>query len=195
MRARACASVRVNALPLSSPCAVQGATAAAEEADVAAAERAAAAGSAAAAGAPADEVSAEEAAESAAHALRTAAAEAGSTGVIPTGRVVGILKRAWRQYCGSLEVDEAEAAAWAGAGAAVGPADGAGVASSALFVPVDARIPRIRIDTRQRAALADKRLLVAIDGWDAGERYPRGHYVRTLGPIGDRTTETEVRGG
>lgn len=121
--------------------------------------------------------------ESAMHALRRAASEAGSGAAVPTGKVVGILKRAWRQYCGSIEPDSDAPS--------IGPDDGAGVASRVLFVPMDMRIPRIRFETRQRAALQDKRLVVAIDAWDAESHYPRGHYVRTLGPIGDKTTETE----
>lgn len=44
----------------------------------------------------------------------------------------------------------------------------------------------------QAATLADKRIVVAIDGWEPDSAYPAGHYVRTLGPIGDRDTETEV---
>jgi hypothetical protein len=36
----------------------------------------------------------------------------------------------------------------------------------------------------------DKRLVVAIDGWDTDSMYPSGHYVRTLGVIGDRDVET-----
>jgi len=44
----------------------------------------------------------------------------------------------------------------------------------------------------QAETLADKRIVVAIDGWETDSAYPSGHYVRTLGPIGDRDTETEV---
>jgi hypothetical protein len=47
-----------------------------------------------------------------------------------------------------------------------------------------------RIQTRQGAQLMDKRLVVAIDGWDTDSMYPSGHYVRTLGVIGDRDVET-----
>ena len=36
----------------------------------------------------------------------------------------------------------------------------------------------------------DKRIVVAIDEWGADSMYPSGHYVRTLGIIGDRDTET-----
>lgn len=40
----------------------------------------------------------------------------------------------------------------------------------------------------------DQRLVVAVDGWEADSAYPHGHYVRTLGRIGDKDTET-VREG
>jgi exosome complex exonuclease DIS3/RRP44 len=46
------------------------------------------------------------------------------------------------------------------------------------------------IVTRQAAALMDQRIVVAIDAWDADSAYPAGHYVRSLGPIGDKDTET-----
>eukprot|EP00850_Spirogloea_muscicola_P015313 SM000116S24234 [mRNA] locus=s116:202438:210497:+ [translate_table: standard] len=94
----------------------------------------------------------------------------------PTGKVVGIIKRNWRLYCGSLE-------AMKNAGASV---------ASALFVSADRRIPKVRIRTRQLANLADKRIVVAIDTWDRNARYPSGHYVKTLGIIGDKATESEV---
>ena len=38
----------------------------------------------------------------------------------------------------------------------------------------------------------DKRLLVAIDSWPSDSKFPMGHYVRTLGVIGDKETETNV---
>ena len=44
----------------------------------------------------------------------------------------------------------------------------------------------------QADTLADKRIVVAIDSWEVDSAYPSGHYVRTLGTIGDRDTETEV---
>jgi len=36
----------------------------------------------------------------------------------------------------------------------------------------------------------DKRLVVAIDSWPTDSAHPLGHYVRTLGTIGDKETET-----
>jgi exosome complex exonuclease DIS3/RRP44 len=123
--------------------------------------------------------------------LARAAAARSRTGAQPTARVVGILKRAWRPMCGSLEPpgDEGGAAAAATGGAR---AESHAAPEFALFVPWDARFPRVRIETRQKAALMDKRLVVAIDGWDAGAKHPRGHYVRTVGPIGDKAAENEV---
>ena len=38
----------------------------------------------------------------------------------------------------------------------------------------------------QAELLADKRIVVAMDAWDTDSAYPAGHYVRTLGAIGDR---------
>lgn len=71
------------------------------------------------------------------------------------------------------------------------PAGNAGVAH-ALFVSKDRRIPKIRIQTRQLGNLLDKRIIVAVDTWDCLSRYPSGHYVRTIGEIGDRDTESEA---
>eukprot|EP00951_Prasinocladus_malaysianus_P049335 scaffold668598_cov28-Prasinocladus_malaysianus.AAC.1 len=52
----------------------------------------------------------------------------------PTGRVVGVLKRNWRQrgYAGSLD-----------------PQSATGGRQSVLFVPVEKKFPRVRIRTRQ----------------------------------------------
>ncbi|DAZ98034.1 TPA: hypothetical protein N0F65_004524 [Lagenidium giganteum] len=99
--------------------------------------------------------------------------------VKPTGRVVGIIQRNWRKYCGSLEPPRSATAVQSSSG-------------SCLFVPIDRKIPKIRIHTRQQETLMDKRILVAIDSWPADSKYPVGHYVRTLGVIGDKETETSV---
>ncbi|KAJ4839032.1 Exosome complex exonuclease RRP44 A [Turnera subulata] len=96
----------------------------------------------------------------------------------PSGRVVGIIKRNWHSYCGSLEPMPLPA--------------GSGGLVHALFVSKDRRIPKIRIHTRQLENLLDKRIVVAVDSWDRQSRYPSGHYVRSIGEIGDRDTETEV---
>jgi exosome complex exonuclease DIS3/RRP44 len=108
-----------------------------------------------------------------------------STSPVPTGRVVGILKRSWKTLCGSFEPEDS-------AITGMQAEDGSAVAQMAIFVPVDSRYPKIRIETRQKWQLMDKRMIVAMDSWPARSKYPRGHYVRTIGNIGDRATEGEV---
>uniref|UniRef100_A0A8C1A7Q5 Exosome complex exonuclease RRP44 n=1 Tax=Cyprinus carpio carpio TaxID=630221 RepID=A0A8C1A7Q5_CYPCA len=92
----------------------------------------------------------------------------------PTGRVVGVIKRNWRPFCGMLSQSMIKEA------------------TRHLFTPADRRIPRIRIETRQAANLVGQRIMVAIDGWPKNSRYPNGHFVKNLGSAGDKETETEV---
>ncbi|KAL0289392.1 UNVERIFIED_CONTAM: Exosome complex exonuclease RRP44A, partial [Sesamum angustifolium] len=106
------------------------------------------------------------------------AGEKDATPSRPSGRVIGIIKRNWHSYCGSLDPMPMPA--------------GEGGIAHALFVSKDRRIPKIRIQTRQLGNLLDKRIIVAVDSWDRLSRHPSGHYVRTIGEIGDRDTESEV---
>ncbi|XP_048388312.1 exosome complex exonuclease RRP44 [Stegostoma tigrinum] len=92
----------------------------------------------------------------------------------PTGKVVGIIKRNWRPYCGMISKSQIKES------------------TRHLFTPADRRIPRIRIETRQSSALENQRIIVVIDGWPRNSRYPNGHFVRSLGNAGDKETETEV---
>jgi exosome complex exonuclease DIS3/RRP44 len=75
---------------------------------------------------------------------------------LPTGRVVGIIKRNWRQYCGMLQVSDLPDA------------------TRHLFIPAEKRIPKIRIETRQAQLLKAQRVVVAIDCWPRDSRYPLG---------------------
>lgn len=61
-----------------------------------------------------------------------------------------------------------------------------------IFVPAERKIPRVRIETRQSEKLSRQRIIVAIDSWPRHSRYPQGHFVRALGPLGDKDTENEV---
>ncbi|CAH2105369.1 unnamed protein product [Euphydryas editha] len=94
--------------------------------------------------------------------------------ICPTGKVVGIIRRKWRQYCGILMPSKFPGA------------------TRHLFTPAEKRIPRVRIETRQSDILASQRILVALDSWPRNSRYPLGHFVRSLGPIGDKNAENEV---
>eukprot|EP00557_Chaetoceros_sp_GSL56_P011417 CAMPEP_0176480310 /NCGR_PEP_ID=MMETSP0200_2-20121128/2208_1 /TAXON_ID=947934 /ORGANISM="Chaetoceros sp., Strain GSL56" /LENGTH=1290 /DNA_ID=CAMNT_0017876419 /DNA_START=195 /DNA_END=4067 /DNA_ORIENTATION=+ len=97
--------------------------------------------------------------------------------VVPTARVVGIHKSSWkrRQFVASmipydvmLSRDQ----------------------NYILVIPMDYKIPRIRIKTRiAHDKLENKRLLVEIDSWDVSSMYPHGHLVQVLGDVGDLNTE------
>merc|ERR1719245_425161 len=91
-----------------------------------------------------------------------------------TGKVVGIVKRKWRQYCGMLQPN---------------PVKGS---NRHIFVAAEKKIPKVRIETRQAEILANQRIIVAIDSWPRTSRYPVGHFVRALGKIGDKATENQV---
>lgn len=99
----------------------------------------------------------------------------------PTARVVGVVKRNWRQYVG--HVDESS----------VSDSVKQGHQQQTVFlIPMDKRIPKIRVRTRQAGELLGKRILVTIDSWDRESRYPVGHFVRSLGELETKGAETEA---
>jgi exosome complex exonuclease DIS3/RRP44 len=99
----------------------------------------------------------------------------------PTARIVGVVKRNWRQYVG--HVDESS----------VSQSVKQGRKQQTVFlIPMDKRIPKIRVRTRQAGELIGKRVLVTIDSWDRDSRYPVGHFVRSLGDLGTKGAETEA---
>jgi exosome complex exonuclease DIS3/RRP44 len=60
------------------------------------------------------------------------------------------------------------------------------------FIPADSRYPRVYIKIRNNGALDDKKIIVKIDNWGVGSKYPRGHFVSIIGKIGDDYTEGNV---
>ncbi|CAB9510598.1 DIS3-like exonuclease 1 [Seminavis robusta] len=58
-----------------------------------------------------------------------------------------------------------------------------------LLVPMDVRIPKIRIATKAWQKFSNQRLLVQVDGWEIGSNYPHGRCLEVLGPIGDLEVE------
>lgn len=93
-----------------------------------------------------------------------------------SARVVGIIKRTIREIAGALrhvsDSDENR--------------------QDRIFVPTDARIPFVRIRTRNSRELEGKRIIVVIDSWDRSSRCPQGHWVEIIGTAGDRDTESAV---
>lgn len=96
-----------------------------------------------------------------------------------TGKVVGILRRNWnRQLCGALKLRDDSLSSI--------------IFSTHLFVPSDRRFPMVRIESRQYDIIRNQRLVVALDSWPKDSKYPKGHYVRALGEIGDLGVEKEA---
>lgn len=91
---------------------------------------------------------------------------------IPTGYVVGILARSSRFHVATV------------LSSTVGVND-----DYALAIPMDMRIPKVRIRSQRMDTLVDKRLKVVIDHWPIDSMYPQGHYVGVLGSTGSLSTE------
>jgi len=98
--------------------------------------------------------------------------------VMPTGQIVGILQRNWRDYIATVPAQDMDAMERA-AGRRI------------LVCPYDRRIPKIRILTSQQKKLQGSRILVRIDNWPANSQLPQGHIVKSLGKIGDLETEID----
>lgn len=99
----------------------------------------------------------------------------------PTARVVGVLKRNWRQYVGHIDNDSIR-----------DPAKYSRAQQTVFVIPMDKRIPKIRLRTRLTSELREKRIVVTIDSWDQDSRYPVGHFVRSLGEVEAKGAETEA---
>lgn len=99
----------------------------------------------------------------------------------PTARVVGIVKRNWRQYVGHIDRDSVRSTSKTSR-----------QQQMVFLIPMDKRIPKIRIRTRQAGELLGQRVLATIDSWDRDARYPMGHFVRSLGELESKGAETEA---
>ncbi|KAM4631192.1 DIS3-like exonuclease 1 [Polymixia lowei] len=98
---------------------------------------------------------------------------------MPTGRVVGILQRNWRDYVVTFPPREETQSQSRNS-------------QRILVVPWDQRIPKIRISTQQADALQDQRVVVRLDSWESTSLYPNGHSVRVLGRVGELETEVQT---
>ncbi|KAF4122528.1 exosome complex exonuclease DIS3/RRP44 [Geosmithia morbida] len=101
----------------------------------------------------------------------------------PTAKVVGVVKRNWRQYVGHIDPSSVTGSK----GSTQGRRQ-----DSVFLVPMDRKIPKIRLRTRQTAELLGKRLLVTMDAWERDSRHPVGHFVRSLGELETKAAETEA---
>ncbi|CAD5230545.1 unnamed protein product [Bursaphelenchus okinawaensis] len=94
--------------------------------------------------------------------------------VVPTGRIVNIVKRQLKHYCGILEPPTVKNG------------------SRCLFRPADRRMPLVIIDTRAYEMAVGKKVLASIVRWPADSWLPQGSLVRVIGQVGDKDVENEV---
>ncbi|KAI1762984.1 RNB-domain-containing protein [Hypoxylon sp. FL1150] len=99
----------------------------------------------------------------------------------PTAKVVGIIKRNWRQYVGHIDPSSVSQSSTQGR-----------KQESVFLIPMDKKVPKIRMRTRQAGELVGKRILVTIDSWDRESRHPIGHFIRSLGELETKAAETEA---
>ncbi|KAL5104674.1 DIS3-like exonuclease 1 [Taenia crassiceps] len=111
------------------------------------------------------------------------AAQSVPTSGLPCAFVVGVLTRNWRDYVCSYVPREGQ------------EEKSAPLSSTSGWIvatPWDRRIPRVRIFTTEPSKLVGVRFVVRMDRWDANSNHPSGHFVQSLGPIGDLETETQT---
>ena len=95
---------------------------------------------------------------------------------VPSARVVAIHKPARRIFVATL-VDVPSSSD----------------VSHMLVVPMDIRIPKIRLQAKRSwKKYVGMRLKVEVDGWEVGSKYPSGRCVEILGSIGDLETELQA---
>lgn len=112
------------------------------------------------------------------------------------GRVVGVIRRNWRQYAGSLVqcnesdlVNQNESQLLT---ADDGIENFESPTEKAMFLPQDLSTPPVLISTRRLQELLSCRVIVSIDSWPSYSQYPLGHFVRSFGQAGAKTVETSV---
>ena len=81
----------------------------------------------------------------------------------PTARVVGVVKRNWRQYVGHIDESSVSLSA-----------KQSRKQQTVFLIPMDKRIPKIRIRTRQVGEIVGKRVLVTVDSWDRDSKISCG---------------------
>lgn len=91
------------------------------------------------------------------------------------GRIVGLYKREFRPIIGTIDSRTIHG---------TGP-------QYVLVIPLDRKLPKIRIRTSRVECLENKRIMVRINEWDVESNYPFGSYVSQIGDVGDEKSEIE----
>ncbi|CAG9461938.1 unnamed protein product [Pedinophyceae sp. YPF-701] len=103
-----------------------------------------------------------------------------------TAVVVGVLQRAGGDIVASIDKGDEEALMAMDAAQVDARLEGV------LCVPLDKRLPKVRLRSRNITQLFGKRLVLRIDRWDHGASFPQAHLVRVLGDIMDMKAESEA---
>jgi len=98
------------------------------------------------------------------------------------GNVVSVLQRNWRDYVACIQEADLDET-----GTKLAPTTG----SNILLVPFSKRIPKIRVQTNQGDSYVNQRLMVRVADWSRNSKYPSGHIIRAIGPMGNIDTEVE----
>ena len=110
-----------------------------------------------------------------------------------TGMVVAIIRRDISEMVVTVPMNHFESTPQSSsiAGSVSIPSDSLERENFILVPPLDLRLPKIRIRTRQWSKLEGHRIIVAFDNWPVDSMYPNGHLVRIIGEANDWKTEVE----
>lgn len=92
------------------------------------------------------------------------------------GKVVGIHQRKCRKVIGTISKRSLH---------------GSGT-QNVLVIPIDRKLPAVRIRTSQVEELINRRLCIDIDGWETTSNYPIGHYYKRMDVVGNKDGEEEA---
>lgn len=101
-------------------------------------------------------------------------------GLAPVGRVIGVLKRIQRYFCGEITTIPGKSI------------NGDSSMELREFVPADGRFPHFYIRTANGSGLENKKIQISFDNWSAYSIFPMGHFKMLIGDSGDTRAEGDV---
>lgn len=110
--------------------------------------------------------------------------------VLPRCCVVALLQRQPRDIVACLST--ADEAALRSANPEGPTAASTSAAATVCCVPLDRRLPLVRVRVRGAARLLGQRMVLRVDGWERRSMWPSGHVVRLLGSAGELGPESEA---
>ena len=120
-----------------------------------------------------------------------AADDVSDRGLLVTGTVVSIKKRDISEIVVTIPMMSADKVAAQKQNSISMLSDMLEKENFVLVVPLDMRLPKIRLRTRQWSKLEGHRIIVAFDNWPTDSMFPNGHLVRVIGEANDWKTEVE----